>query len=166
MAKTYNFHIYSPESSDESTLFHESKIRITNDLGENVTRELEEEFKNDEVAIANRIDPPGDKGAGGGWGVFPLLTMITVGLSIFVVVTKGFFDEIGRELGRRLIKALFDRKVSSELIIYKNSYEIQIIIPAKTSQEHLSTIEGFLDSVEAEGKFIYSPDSKTFIRIE
>ena len=147
MAKLYNFHIYNNESNqeDEISEFENAKIRIANELGAKVTLQLKQTFKNDKISIANMVELSGESGGGGDYGVFPLMTWFEIGLSVLVVLSvKGFFDELGRDLAKRLLSVLFDKKRSTELAVIKEEKIIVIIIPKNTNLKNLSTLEDFI----------------------
>lgn len=171
MAKLYNFHIYSNETGQEKEIeeFESSKIQIANEFGEETFNQLKKMFvENSDVAIANNVEPPGERG-GGGLGIFPLMDWIYIGLTITVILTtKGFFDEFGRELARKLIRGLFDKERTTKLVISSDKERIEIIIPAKTKGKDVVDLEHFLDNqnnIEG-GKYVYSSEEKKFILIE
>lgn len=168
MAKLYNFHIYNQET--ETSEFENAKIRIANELGSKVTSQLKQTFKNDEIAIANMIELPGESGGGGDYGVFPLMTWFGVGLSVLVILSgKGFFDELGRDLAKRLFSVLFDKKRSTELTVVMEEKIIVIIIPKNTDLKNLTTLENFIKKIDnntKEGKYIFSSEAKILIKVE
>ncbi|MDX9912956.1 MAG: hypothetical protein RBS77_00020 [Candidatus Moranbacteria bacterium] len=172
MAKVYTFHIYSIEDTSEFKKieeFEKSKIQIANEFEEETFNQLKKDFdRNDNVAIANKVEPPGDKG-GGAFGIFPLLDWFHVGLTITIILTtKGFFDELGRGLAKKLLKVLFNKKRPTKLIIFYKNKKIEIIIPSETNLKDVANLENFLSDFNKiqGGKCVYSSETKTFVFIE
>lgn len=169
MAKKFNFHMYSHEIDEESIAvreFSEYNIQIKNQLGPKVADELEKEFVDESfVAVANEVSPPGDKGGGGEGPIFPLVNYLFVGLSIFVVTTKGFFDELGRELAKRLVKSLLDKQETTELTFTKGNKYFTIIVPKNTSLRHLKYLLKEIEKIKLEGKYIYIEKTKKLIPV-
>lgn len=170
MAKIYNFHIYSHEDNQDTDVseFENAKISIANELGYPVGKELEKIFENDDIVIANEIEPPGEKG-GGSLGIFPLADLLYVGLIISVtLVTKGFFDELGRELAKKLLNSLFDKEKPTKLIVLYKNKRFEVIIPSKSKLNHTESIELFLKDLDINksGKYIFSSEKDTLILIE
>ena len=142
MAKLYNFHIYSNENGEgtEISEFENAKIRIANELGSQVTLQLKQTFKNYKVAIANMVEPPGEMG-GGDYGIFPLISWFEIGLSVLVVLSgKGFFDELGRDLAKKLLSILFNKERPTELAVIMEEKRIVIMIPKNTNLKNLVTL--------------------------
>jgi hypothetical protein len=169
MAKIYNFHIYSDKTESENIMeFENSKIKIANEFGEQTRSQLKEIFKgNSKVAIANNVEPPGEMG-GGGLGTFPLMDLLHFGLIITVLITtRGFFDELGRELAKKLLSVLFEKDRPTELIIESREKIIEIIIPSKTKLENIKNVQDFLENFDKlqGGKCVYSSDTKSFVFI-
>lgn len=171
MAKLYNFHIYSNKTGQEKEIeeFESSKIQIANEFGEETFNQLKKMFmENSDVAIANNTEPPGERG-GGGLGIFPLMDWFYIGLTVTIVITtKGFFDELGRELAKKLLETLFNKKRPTKLTILSANKKIEIVIPPEAKIEDMVRLEDFLSNFNKiqGGKCIYSPEIKTFVFIE
>ncbi len=173
MAKIYNFHIYQtkaePVNFEDELEFENFDIKIVNGK----TSELEEGiFKdNNNVAIINEIDPPGDKGGGG--DICDLMqhleSFFYIGMTvIFTATSSGFFGELGKDLYRKSLSVLFDKEMPTKLIIErKHRQSLEIIIPPKTDMSNLKNVEDYLNNVGNKcGKVIYDPKSKNFVYME
>ena len=176
MARIYTCKSLTDTSEElaKFSMLDEIGVQIRNDLGDEEAEELSNKFKNDNVDILNL---EGELGAGGDSGIlFPVVSPIFIGLAIYAVVGvgKGFFDEFGRGLAKKLLSLLFDRKSNTQIMIYSKAREITLIVPADTNKKHFGYILEILQQYKwseknikklPNGTYLYSPDSRTLIKL-
>lgn len=164
------------KSSDKDTNFDDFNIQIRNNLGDSIGEELAVEFGGYKVAIANQKAI--ECGGGEISNLFPISNTIYLGIAIYAAVGigKGFFDEFGRGLAKKLLSILFDKGSNSQIEIVSKAREITIIIPAKTDKKiHAKHIEQIIEKFSyseehlkelPNGTYLYVPEVKGLIKLD
>lgn len=108
-------------------------------------------FKDDEIVKSNIVTvnqiPTFDGGAGGGgllshlyFGLFAILTVS------FGLISKSFFEEIGKELARALIKKFKGLDSAGKITVSSKEYYITILVPSHMTTEDCEMLCEKLDS--------------------
>lgn len=166
MAKLFKLHIYSDE---QKVGLGKYSIRIYHEFGNKRSKALLDLFREEDIPIVQNIEPPGEKGGGGDTCIFPLYSLIGIGLLVFIAIpfSKSFFKELGKSLAKKIVSVLFDNERAVELHILnlKDNVEISMIVPAKTGKKHFKIIIESLEGIKKGGKYLYIKEIKKLKKI-
>lgn len=139
-----------------------SRVVIYNQIL-SIAPQIEKDFASEDVVIYN---PTEEFHAGGEGGVFPNYLWIYIALEIVVNINKGFWQEFGKELGKKLLKQFVNRQESSRLIINQRDRQISILVPPRVRKMELENLEKITKQPGLNGSYIYSKEYKTLIKLD